>query len=452
MKYIFSLLLFLFPYSLIHAQVMINEIAWMGTVENANAEWIELYNSEAEDIDISNWKLIARDGAPSITLKGIIKSYDYFLLERTSDTSLLDVTADQIYAGVLGNTGEYLELIDTAGKVIDKIDSTGKWIAGNNTTKDTMQRTESGKWITATPTPKEKNTEIAVVVDDEEDEDTIQEVKSEKTTEKEIIFDPFYTAQVSMKEIVIERVPVKFSGTITKNISKTKKDDISRGKFEWSMGDGQSYFFEKNTPVTYTYQKPGEYVVIFKYYESIFDEEPKSVYQKVVTVIPATVEISVDSNSNLISLSNISTNDIDLLGWTIVQNNTPFQFSFKSSTLLRKNSIIHIPSQVHGLAYITSNTIQLITPDGYRVPIKETNKQTANTATKVAQKQQLVTTLTVDTPDQELYQAAQTASVAPFAEKDNLFYILLSIFGIVIVGLTVGFHALTHQIHKNSSE
>ncbi len=126
--------------------VVINEIAWMGTVNSVNDEWIELYNQTNQSIDLMGWTLTAVDGQPKINLIGSIAPGGYFLLERTSDDSAPGVTADQVYTGALGNGGEILELRDKDNNLIDKIDASLGWPAGDNTTKATMERKADGGW------------------------------------------------------------------------------------------------------------------------------------------------------------------------------------------------------------------------------------------------------------------------------------------------------------------
>ncbi|MFH1866587.1 MAG: lamin tail domain-containing protein, partial [Patescibacteria group bacterium] len=122
------------------ASVVINEVAWMGTTISANHEWIELYNPTAADIELTGWVLVAADGTPSITLSGTILAQSFFLLERTSDDTVPGVAADQIYTGALGNSGERLELQDTTGTLVEVIDHSSGWAAGDNSTKQTMER------------------------------------------------------------------------------------------------------------------------------------------------------------------------------------------------------------------------------------------------------------------------------------------------------------------------
>jgi phosphatidylserine/phosphatidylglycerophosphate/cardiolipin synthase-like enzyme len=111
--------------------VVISEIAWMGTTTSSVDEWIELYNNTAITVDLTGWTLAAGDGTPVITLTGIISPTGHFLLERTDDNSTPGVPADQIYTGALGNDGEDLVLRDDASAVIDQVNCSGGWFAGH---------------------------------------------------------------------------------------------------------------------------------------------------------------------------------------------------------------------------------------------------------------------------------------------------------------------------------
>lgn len=117
--------------------VVMNEIAWMGTTTSYTDEWFELYNTTNQTINLTGWTLRSTDGDPSITLTGSIEPYGYYLMERTDDNSVPNITADLIYTGNLSNTSENLELRDASGVLIDNVNS---WYAGDNTTKATMER------------------------------------------------------------------------------------------------------------------------------------------------------------------------------------------------------------------------------------------------------------------------------------------------------------------------
>jgi len=137
---------FLFPLSIQAANsfgVVINEIAWMGTKESFNNEWIELYNHTNEIIDLEEWILKATDESPKISLKGTILAKSFYLLERTDDDTVPNINADLIYKGSLSNKGEHLKLINSQGETVDEADCSSGWFAGNNSTKQTMEKKDA---------------------------------------------------------------------------------------------------------------------------------------------------------------------------------------------------------------------------------------------------------------------------------------------------------------------
>lgn len=155
----FSFLLFPPPTFASSFTVVINEVSWMGTNASTYDEWIELYNNSDSDIDLTGWSLIADDGTPTITfsfaINKTITSKGYYLLERTDDTTVDSIPFDVGYTGALGNSGEHLILKNDSGDTVDEVDCFGRWFAGNNTSKNTMERvdpeksgSESSNWAT----------------------------------------------------------------------------------------------------------------------------------------------------------------------------------------------------------------------------------------------------------------------------------------------------------------
>ena len=126
--------------------IIINEVAWAGTEENSNHEWIELFNASSETISLDGWNLTAEDGSPAIALSGTYPAGSYILLERTSDDSVPGIPAHIIYTGALSNSGEYLILTDSSGNMEDGIFTSAGWLAGDNSTKTTLARRADGSW------------------------------------------------------------------------------------------------------------------------------------------------------------------------------------------------------------------------------------------------------------------------------------------------------------------
>ena len=149
---------FLFPLSVLGGNpldVVINEIAWMGTqvegVESKNwwrYEWVELYNNTNQIIDLSNWE-IENAGSSGKTLKisqGEIPPQGYFLICKKE----LDFCNFISWSLSLNN--DYKEngklvLKDGEEKIIDQTPEpeNKNWPAGDNETKQTMERIKIGR-------------------------------------------------------------------------------------------------------------------------------------------------------------------------------------------------------------------------------------------------------------------------------------------------------------------
>jgi hypothetical protein len=123
--------------------ILINEVAWAGTLASANDEWIELFNTSPLDIDLAGWILTDNDDI-EVHLDGVLPAYGLYLLERTDDTTVANIAADRIYAGSLNNAGESLWLLDPSGSVIDSANAGGgAWPAGGASARTSMERQAS---------------------------------------------------------------------------------------------------------------------------------------------------------------------------------------------------------------------------------------------------------------------------------------------------------------------
>ncbi|MEW6216413.1 MAG: lamin tail domain-containing protein, partial [Candidatus Bipolaricaulota bacterium] len=87
-------------------RIVINEIAWGGTEADPNHEWIELYSSLGEPIDLTGWTLRWRRKQPGhvleqyvkvVDLRGVIDEFGFYLMERRTDDVVSDIEADLIY-------------------------------------------------------------------------------------------------------------------------------------------------------------------------------------------------------------------------------------------------------------------------------------------------------------------------------------------------------------------
>ena len=133
--------------------VIFNEIMWMGDFASASNEWIELYNTTEEEIDISGWQItrLATEGEVlMLTIpEGIIPPKGYFLIANSSAAdSNIAVKPNLVDASVsLPNTKLQLKLHagdrEAGANLIDTADDgTGKPLAGDAELKKSMLRNE----------------------------------------------------------------------------------------------------------------------------------------------------------------------------------------------------------------------------------------------------------------------------------------------------------------------
>lgn len=123
--------------------VVINEVAWAGSADSANDEWLELYNTTGAAIDLSGWKL-RDDGVDAFTFPAgaSIAAHGYVLIEDSEVVT--NLPADFIYNMSFANTGDSLQLIDGSAVVIDTVNgSGGAWYAGSSSGFASMERKDA---------------------------------------------------------------------------------------------------------------------------------------------------------------------------------------------------------------------------------------------------------------------------------------------------------------------
>jgi len=98
--------------------VIFSELMWMGDFAAASHEWIELYNTTGQDIDLSGWqitRLVDREETAMLTIpSGIIPAYSYFLIANNkAEEANFAVEPDLVTADVtLPNSQLQLKLYD----------------------------------------------------------------------------------------------------------------------------------------------------------------------------------------------------------------------------------------------------------------------------------------------------------------------------------------------------
>ena len=343
LKLSFPTILFLVFPAVSFAQVVINEIAWMGMAESANAEWIELYNTTSENIDLSGWGLYeAGGGTLIISLSKNISASGYFLIERTTPSVADPIVGINDVSGSFGGnglinlpSGEFLVLKDASGNIIQSLDFSGGWPAGDNTTKETMQWTGSN-WIAASPTPGAVNNTVSDT-SNSGDSDSSGEVlgaSSSSSSSGTSSSGGSSTTNVSSPSSQLEIIagsdrttspgsPIWFQATIKKNTTSASPE------LNWSFGDGN---VGVGPLVSHTYKYPGDYAVVL----SARAGDIFSVSRLKVKVLQS--DIAVSDGGEYLEISNNGNTETNLFNWKVENKGKGFIFQ-PNTIILPKSSI-----------------------------------------------------------------------------------------------------------------
>lgn len=360
----------LVPMFFVHAEIIITEVAWMGTSSSQYEEWVELYNDGSEDVLLSGWKLFKTGGTTLFSPTGTIPTGSYYLICRSTSTLTdpLGGTCNEkgtFGGGGMNNTNDQLILKDGSGTAKETIDASGGWPAGDSSTKQTMQKS-GPTWITAVATPG-----AATVTDDPNpppDDDptpdpdptpnpdpTPKPTVDPKEKIEKIQPDPIYKAHMIIPDFGTAGIAIPMKATVLAD----NKLNTLRGRFEWTMGDGGSYKFVKNIPINHTFYYPGTYTVTMQYYSDRFKTEPDTIHRKTITIVPDDLEILGYSINDGLQIKNNAGKEIALDGWVIQSNNQ--EFIFPKFTTISKGQTLSLSPRTLGIT-LSKESILLLNP------------------------------------------------------------------------------------------
>lgn len=353
------------PYSLLHAQIIINEVAWAGSSASANDEWIELRNTGSNSVSLSGWVLEAADGTPAIALDGSIAAGGFFLLERTDDSSVPSVTADLIYTGALSNSGEVLRLFNDTGSQVDSVDGSSSWaVGGDAQTRATLQRSGAG-FITAEGTPKVANQTSGQVTEDPPDalddedssDDTGTILKTDSSENEEGSSrdrEKRYLSEVNLhanRKTVFAGSPVLFYA----RSFDQREQRYFRIVYTWNMGDGTTYRGEE---ISHTYHHPGTYVIALRAVKGSVEIVKRRTV--IVHEVGATVSDYQLGSGGFIEITNDGSKEINLSQWSIRSGADVFLVPYHTYVLPGASVRIH----EEALGFIPLAAPSLHYPDG----------------------------------------------------------------------------------------
>lgn len=438
------------------AEVLVSEVAWMGTDVSANDEWIELYNNGSEAVSLTGWQLNSSDGTPSINLSGSIGAGEYVLLERTDDTSEPNNEALVIFTGALGNEGESLTLYDGAGVSKDELPFSSGWPAGDSTTKETMQRSGSS-WVTAEATAGSGyaggNEEEEEEEEDQEEDDT----EDEEETEVETLISSNdriqnkYTKRVLEIEVEDANIPVGTPAKFSLATRDLNGSEVKRGAFFWNMGDGTERVYKTNEPFEHFYEYEGTYIVTFKYYKTFFEGTSPDITDKMtVTVSDSGIIISKIHADGGIELKNTTKQEIDLSDWKLkdVFGKT---FTLPEGTLIMAGKTITLSPK---RTKVSSNNVSLINPSGEAVYTFGEQKVLSSSSSSRSFSSSVKTTEAFEDKEETINLNDQMSANAINAlpNKKQTTNVWPFVFGILLVGSAVSVFFVFRKKEENITE
>ena len=154
--------------------IVINEIAWMGTEASSGDEWIELANNTNTPINIKDWSIYGAATGECVNFgdadgnrSWVVPSHGYLIYASHEDdvnNSAMETNVDiwDATISMLNSSPGQVVLYDAPNCTCTEIDRvnqpTGGWFAGNSTDRTTMERidpdtagTEEANWVTNDP-------------------------------------------------------------------------------------------------------------------------------------------------------------------------------------------------------------------------------------------------------------------------------------------------------------
>ena len=340
-----SIIFLILPFTT-HASVLINEIAWMGTTNSANDEWIELYNNGSSPVTLDGWELT--DGASlSILLSGTLGAGSYGVLERTDDNSAPG-SAFLIYTGALSNDGRTLTLTDANDNIHDQVAGGENWenIGGDNATKETAQLTTSG-WVTAAATAGSKN----VSASSASSQTTTETNNASSDTAQNTSASSGGSSRTNDVNLSIS-VPRTMTGYVNQSVpfsvrvSGVPESRTKALRYVWNFGDSTT---DRDNNPEHRYRFPGKYVVMVEVSYSRYIARERIE----VTILPFTTSLEiVDGN---VLLHNNAAYEVDISGMKI--SNGSSIYTFPPHTILLPNATLTLSKHVTGFGNVQFATI-----------------------------------------------------------------------------------------------
>ena len=466
------------------AQVVISEIMYNPDGSDSGREWVELYNAGASDVPIvggtvkDSWRISDGSnhtftdpsggiGRGSLT----IPAGGYLVVSSDPSAFLADYPSGS-YSVVkssisLNNTGSTIAVVDGTGATLDSVSYTKDEGAYDDGTS--LQKTASGTWIAAMPTPGSANATAAYTppptdagsepTNTSSTSDTGPTHTSSSGSGSSLPPPPPVSVYVDAgaDRAVVTGADVEFEALVYD--SSRKAIPLSDPQFSWNFGDGTTGGGSK---VTHHWDAAGSYAVVLSVRKDghIISDTLK------VSVDPVAITLDPQPDGS-ISLTNGGKHDADLSGWFVAEPGAR-SFALPPHTILLAGGTTRISPSVLGfeadskvklqfpaggiavaVASVVSNAMPATTASfapplasiGAPLPVAPSSTPATSTKKEVKADDEAAAPLTQQdppdpaTPSSSTILLSQTASAASFASGSWWWLSALALAGLGAVAL-----------------
>lgn len=356
-----------------YAAISFSEIAWMGSLNSSADEWIELYNS-GENFSLDGFIIESQSKKLSIALSGSISKNSYYLIERTDDSSVPSVVADLVasFGTGLNNAGDNIYLKNQNGEIVDSLLYSSGWPAGDNSTKQTMQKV-SGSWVTMDSTPKSApigtNSSDNSGDNPSNEANTFTNQNTGSAPRKPVVNLSRFSLNLLNEPFTLN--PVRFE--IDHRDENGKQ--INYSIYKVNFGDGVEKSFKYNDIIEHTYKYPGVYQVTARQFVSDWSITAQNKTSLILNVANAQIQIDT-SRAPVLVVKNLSDKDIDLGQFIFFSG--PKTFALPENSVIFAGKDLWLSPDVTGFSVDEVLTAGIMSTTGFAIYNSSQNKLVAS--------------------------------------------------------------------------
>ncbi len=426
--------------------LMITEIMYDLEGTDADREWVEIFNDGESSVDLSQYRF--NDGANHVLNAPPANGGQGSLTFAVNSYAIIAANAETFLSEHPGFSGTVIDTVLSLANTGDTVSLTlaGATVASHTYTSDdgavgtgrTLQYID-GVWTESTASPGVPGTRE----DDSDSEQPTGTTSSTSTTSTLSDDEPSASEKERIAELrrqfLIDLSQLPKTGvagatlSLKAKVANAYKENYAVGRFVWSMGDGGSLEFENDSPFTYVYMYPGEYVVTMDFYKKTNTGSiPEKTARKTIVITAPNIRIaSIDARGS-VELVNDSSEERDIGGWTLSSNGQQFVFPRHTNVLAKKKIYLStrssaLPLTPHSSVLLMNENSDVISSYAPAVPQKKIVRASSISMPTMAQASAVVSTESVPPVVEEQPQPA-----IPEKKKDHT--AVLGLVGIVVLG------------------